>query len=150
MKQHRYYAEHHDTSPDERLEPSRGISDRLAAHRGSRPPSRFTRGSGFPDFAQPGPQAGDMGSVRFLAARNLRRLDIEGPSPLVLSINGRAIRIVHPGENSFDPPVSLEAGDTLQLEATDPCEVDSARALPGWIQVSRIDGENGARGGRHA
>jgi hypothetical protein len=149
MKQHRYYAEHHDNSPDEHSEPASSATRNDPAHIGAQASSRHARGSRLPEFVQPGPQAGDLSSIRFLAPRKLRRLDLDGPCPLTLTVNGRAIGIVRPGENSFNPPVPLEPGDTLQLEAIDPEEAENADALSGWTPASPIKNESSARGGSH-
>jgi hypothetical protein len=149
MQQHRYYAEHHDTGPGERFDSASGAPNGNSSTIRSESSARLARRDQLPEFVQPGPQAGDLASIRFLAARKLRRLDIEGPSPLMLSINGRTVGLVHPGENSFDPPVPLESGDTLQLEAIDPAEVGNASCLSGWTPSSSTSNESGARGGDH-
>ncbi len=147
MKQQRYHAEHHESRfPSPGLEhppstqpssPPARISVATSSH------SRRDRQHGLPDFVAPGPQAGDLSSLRFLEPRRLRRLDVDGPSPMVLNINGQSIGVVQPGENTFDPPVPLNPGDILQLEVVGPDDPSGADALTGWASPAPINPQHG-------
>ncbi len=92
---------------------------------------RRARTSGLPGYVESGPQAGDLSTLRFLQSRRLRRFDVDGPSPLLLTLNGRPVGIIRPGENTFDPPVALKPGDVLRLEAIETDEPAGAEALCG-------------------
>lgn len=152
MTQQRYYATHHDSlPPDRRLEPLATGTGNGSAPRLSEPGegSRLTRQGQLPPFVQPGQVIGDQSSLRFLEPRRLRRLDVDGPRPMTLSINGRTVGVVRSGKNIFDPPVTLSSGDTLQLEVIATEASDVTNASSGWSRATSIEHEGSARGGRH-
>ena len=102
MKQTGYHTIHHDTGGD-------GTGERLESSAAPLFAENFTPTSGLP------PATEDGEGLRFTQRRKLRRLDLEGPSPLNLRVGERVVR-VKPGQNRFFPPIPLEPGDTLQLE----------------------------------
>jgi len=136
MKQKRYYVDHIDSQPPAHGlgSPSSGssVGPRASSHL-SPPGQIFTgRRRELPAFVEPGQQGGDQATLRFLEPRRLRRLDVEGPCPMGLSINGRSVGIVRPGENTFDPPLAINPGDVIQLEALEP-NLERAGTLTGGI-----------------
>jgi len=147
MTQQRYYAVHHDSR-----DVSPGVEPPSTQHP-SAPRGRFRvaasshpdrdRQQGLPAFVAPGPQAGELSSLRFLEPRRLRRFDVDGPSPMVLTINGQPIGVVRPGENTFDPPVPLNPGDILQLEMVGPDDPSGADGLTGWTSPAPINPQPG-------
>jgi hypothetical protein len=131
MKQQRYYAEHTDSQPPD---PATSLhADPAAVTSKATTTGKFTScRTSLPTFVQPGQHAGDQATLRFLEPRRLRRLDVEGPSLMALSVNGQRIHVVQPGENTFDPPIPIHAGDTLQLEALAQGNEITGDTLTGW------------------
>jgi len=69
-----------------------------------------------PTCLEPGPTIAGVPSLRFRSSKRIRRFDLEYPHPLLVTVNGRPVYLLEPGSNLFDPPLELQAGDTLQLE----------------------------------
>lgn len=134
MTQTRYHTEHYDSQSGPQPSHSVPLAQGRPSHAtrtSPRPGSPLTRLRDVESVAEPGPQAGDVSTLRFLASRKLRRLDVEGPSPLSLTLNGRPLGTLMPGENTFEPPIPLKPGDVLQLEVL----ADTAEECPmfsGW------------------
>ena len=51
---------------------------------------------------------------------------------MALSLNGQPLRILRPGQNTFEPPLPLVAGDVLQLEVLAEDAQHSDSRLSGW------------------
>ena len=128
MMQQRYHTRHYDSG-----------APRGEATAGSRalPPHNLA------SIAEPGLQAGDVSTLRFLASRKLRRFDVEGPSPVSLSLNGQPLGIVKPGQNTFEPPIPLNPGDVLQLEVLELADKADDPMHSGWNAPESLDPQSG-------
>ena len=135
MTQQRYHTRHYDSlsAPQDSSSLPQGHTGHPTSRSSSaRSASRDSRTHTLPGFVEPGPQAGDVSTLRFLASRKLRQFDVEGPSPLSLSLNGRPLGVLRPGQNAFEPPIPLSAGDVLQLEVLAEDEGQDGSRLTGW------------------
>jgi len=153
MTQPRYHAEHHDSHPlPQRPQPLTAThADAPRGQHSSAPfqPRRITGPGSTPPIAEPGLQVGDTSTLRFHSSRKLRQLDVEGPSPMVLSINDEPIRTIYPGQNTFEPPIPLNPGDVLRLEVLSPeSEAEAAPHFGAQLTKSQTPART-AEGGHH-
>jgi len=69
-----------------------------------------------PSCLEPAPTIAGAPCLRFRSSRTIRRLEVECPFHLLLTVHGRPVCLIEPGSNLFDPPLELHSGDPLQIE----------------------------------
>jgi hypothetical protein len=105
-----YHTVHHASSGDAGAGHSPSSSDR-------HPPSSGSAHHPVVPSIEPGLSFDGTATLHVRARRRLRVLELQTRGPFRLEHNGRLVCLVVQGQNRFEPPLLLEPGDTLRLEA---------------------------------